>query len=78
MMRTTSLMVFAASIAIIFAFFYQVDTVGAVPKGRGSVARPSINYGAAAAGGKILVLFEANNKQQKEQVIRYLVKAYGA
>ena len=77
MMRTTSLMVFAASIAIIFAFFYQVDTVGAVPKGRGSVARPSINYGAAAAGGKILVLFEAS-KQQKEQVIRYLVKAYGA
>ena len=58
MMRTTSLMVFASSIAIIFAFFYQVDTVGAVPKG-GSVARPPINYGAASAGGKILVLFEA-------------------
>ena len=68
-------MVFAASIAIIFAFFYQVDTVGAMPKG-GSVARPPINYGAAAAG-KISVLFEAN-RQQKEQVIRYLVKAYEA
>ena len=34
MMRTTSLMVFAASIAIIFAFFYQVDTVEAGFKGK--------------------------------------------
>ena len=35
-------MVFAASVAIIFAFFYQVDTVGAVPKGggRGGGERP--------------------------------------
>ena len=48
MMRTTSLVFFAASMAIIFAFFYQVNTV----EGRGrSSGRGGWGGGSSRGGG---------------------------
>ena len=64
MMRTTSLVFFAASMAIIFAFFYQIDTVGAAPK-----------RGGRGGGGK--VLFKASNQQHTKAGHRIFSKGIG-